>query len=384
MDVNTWNVVSQACQIVPQNTVVVSAITPYQLARLLTAPITLVDSIKMTAMVNSGAMGNFIHPRFVKEHKLVTKNHIPLIMNDVNSRLLSHVDQQVEVQMMVGNHLETLTFDVAPLGKHNVVLGLPWLQRHNPTIQWMSGKVTFTSDYCKDHCLAQPASTFLNQCPIAPQVTVESEVLELAVEPLLEQEIDLFTVEIPEHLESIAKQIPKSYHVKINVFDGQKAVNMLPPLHGLDVDFAIKLDKTKLLPKPSQPYHMNQEERAECRRLLDEGLESGLMEPANPKCPMAAPMFFIWTKDGTQQPVINYQKLNEITIKDSYLLPCINEMMDRICRLEFFTKFDLKSGYNQICIRPGDEWKTTFMTPFGPFQMKVMTFSFANAPPCFQ
>ena len=84
-DVNTWNVVSQACQIVPQNTVVVSAITPYQLVRLLTALITLVDSIKTTAMVNSGAMGNFIHPQFVKEHKLVTKNCIPLIVNDMNS-----------------------------------------------------------------------------------------------------------------------------------------------------------------------------------------------------------------------------------------------------------------------------------------------------------
>ena len=58
--------------------------------------------------------------------------------------------------------------------------------------------------------------------------------------------------------------------------------------------------------------------------------------------------------------------------------------MDRIRRLEFFTKFDLKSGYNQIRIRPGDEWMTTFMTPFGPFRMKVMTFSFANTPPCFQ
>ena len=95
-------------------------------------------------------------------------------------------------------------------------------------------------------------------------------------------------------------------------------------------------------------------------------------------------MFFVWKKDGTQWPVIDYQKLNEITIKDSYLLPRIDKMMDRICRLEFFTKFDLKSGYNQIRIRPGDKWKTTFMTPFRPFQMKVMTFGFANAPPCFQ
>ena len=76
-------------------------------------------------------------------------------------------------------------------------------------------------------------------------------------------------------------------------------VNALPPLHGPDVDFAIKLDETELLPKPSCPYHMNQEECAECQKLLDKGLESGLMEPADPKCLIAAPMFFVWKKDGT-------------------------------------------------------------------------------------
>ena len=204
------------------------------------------------------------------------------------------------------------------------------------------------------------------------------------VKPLSEHEINLFMVKIPEHLELVAEHIPELYHVKINVFNRQKAVNMLPLLCGPDVDFVIELDKTNPLPKPSCPYHMNQEECAECQRLLNEGLESCLMEPANPKCPIAAPMFFVWKKDGTQWLVIDYRKLNEITIKDSYLLPRINEMMDCICRLEFFTKFDLKSGYNQIRIQPGDKWKTTFMTPFGPFWMKVMTFSFANTPPCLQ
>ena len=59
-------------------------------------------------------------------------------------------------------------------------------------------------------------------------------------------------------------------------------------------------------------------------------------------------------------------------------------MMDRIRRSKIFMKLDLKSGYNQIRIRPGDEWKMTFMTPFGPFRLRVITFGFANAPPCFQ
>jgi hypothetical protein len=51
---------------------------------------------------------------------------------------------------------------------------------------------------------------------------------------------------------------------------------------------------------------MNQEERAECRKVLDEMLSAGWAEPADVKCPMAAPMFFVWKKDGTRRPVIDY------------------------------------------------------------------------------
>jgi hypothetical protein len=56
-----------------------------------------------------------------------------------------------------------LTFDIVPLGKHNIILGLPWLQQHNPIIHWSSRKLTFTSDYCEQQRLAVPASTFLWQ-----------------------------------------------------------------------------------------------------------------------------------------------------------------------------------------------------------------------------
>ena len=89
-------------------------------------------------------------------------------------------------------------------------------------------------------------------------------------------------VEILEHLELVTESIPEPYHVKIHVFNGQKAVNALPLLCSPDVDFTIELDETKPLPKPSCPYHMNQEECAECQRLLNKGLELGLMEPADP------------------------------------------------------------------------------------------------------
>jgi len=71
-------------------------------------------------------------------------------------------------------------------------------------------------------------------------------------------------------------------------------------------------------------------------------------------------------------------------VKDSYPLPRIDETLERMQGAKFFLKFDLKMGYNQLRIKPEDRWKTTFMTPDGPYMMNVMTFGFANAPAYFQ
>jgi hypothetical protein len=257
----------------------------------------------MTAMVNSGTMGNFIHPRFIEVHELVTKPCEPLVVNNVNGRLLSRVDRQAEIRMTIGGHSETLTFDVAPLGKPNIVLGLPWLQQHDPIMQWSSGKLTFASDYCERHCLEIPASTFLNQRPIVPVTPLD----DLDMELLSIEGAGLSAIDILEHLMELTETIPEVYWDRLNVFDGQKAATTLPKLRGPDINFAIELDPTKPLPKPSHPYHMNQEEQAECRKVLDEMLNARWAEPTNIKCLMAAPMFFVWKKDGTHQPVIDYR-----------------------------------------------------------------------------
>ena len=161
------------------------------------------------------------------------------------------------------------------------------------------------------------------------------------------EEIDIYTINSPSTLIPMEGQMPDHYLGEVDHFDGEKAVTTLPDSHDSN-DFGIDLDPAKLFPRPSQPYHMNQEECAECQKVLDKMLKAGWVEPANANSLMAAPMFFIWKKDGTHRPVINYQKLNEITIKDSYPLPCIDEMMDRIHRSKVFTKLNLKSGYNQI------------------------------------
>ena len=199
----------------------------------------------------------------------------------------------------MGNHSETLTFDVTPLGGHNIILGLPWLQQHNPLIHWSTGKVTFTSDYCESHCLAQPASTFLKQHLLIRLMEMIGEAPDPNTNAMTAKEINIYTIDSPSSLVLMEGTMPDNYQTQVDVFDGKKVVTTLPDLCKHD-DFGINLDPAKPFSKPSRPYHMNQEEHAECQKVLDEMLKARWVEPADANCLMAAPMFFVWKKDGSR------------------------------------------------------------------------------------
>jgi len=81
---------------------------------------------------------------------------------------------------------------------------------------------------------------------------------------------------------------------------------------------------------------------------------------------------------------VDYRRLNENTIRDSYPLPLIKELFDRLRKAKSFTKLDLKSAYNLVRIREGDEYKTAFRTRYGHFEYLVMPFGLKNAPATFQ
>lgn len=93
---------------------------------------------------------------------------------------------------------------------------------------------------------------------------------------------------------------------------------------------------------------------------------------------------FVPKKNGKLRPVIDYCKLNEITVKDRIPLLLITEMRDRLHGAQWFTALDLKGAYNLIRVKEGDEWKTAFRTKFGLFEYVVMPFGLTNAPATFQ
>ena len=99
---------------------------------------------------------------------------------------------------------------------------------------------------------------------------------------------------------------------------------------------------------------------------------------------MASPFFFIKKKDGSLRPVQDYRKLNEMTIKNRYPLPLIQELIDKLRQSRYFTKMDVRWGYNNIRIAEGDEWKAAFRTNRGLFEPTVMFFGLTNSPATFQ
>ncbi|XP_016326514.1 LOW QUALITY PROTEIN: RNA-directed DNA polymerase homolog [Sinocyclocheilus anshuiensis] len=114
---------------------------------------------------------------------------------------------------------------------------------------------------------------------------------------------------------------------------------------------------------------------------IKEALGQGYIRPSNSP---AASSFFVAKKDGGLRPSIDYRALNNITIKFRYPLPLVPNALEHLRGATIFTKLDLRSAYNLIRIREGDEWKTAFVTPYGHYEYLVMPYGLTNAPSVFQ
>ena len=129
-------------------------------------------------------------------------------------------------------------------------------------------------------------------------------------------------------------------------------------------------------------YALTRDEQQALDNFLEENLRSGRVRPSN--SPMASPFFFIKKGDGSLRPVQDYRKLNDFTVKNRYPLPLIQELTDKLRGARYFTKLDIRWGYNNVRIKEGDEWKAAFRTNRGLFEPAVMFFGLCNSPATFQ
>jgi hypothetical protein len=122
-------------------------------------------------------------------------------------------------------------------------------------------------------------------------------------------------------------------------------------------------------------------ELVELKKQIAELQAKGFIRPSS--SPWGAPMLFVEKKDGTQWMSSDYRSLNEVTIKNKYPLPRIEDLFDQMKGAGVFLKIDLRSGYHQLKIWESDIPKTVFCTRYGLYEYTVMSFGLTNAPAYF-
>lgn len=320
----------------------------------------------LRAMIDSGATGNFITMKAADRHGLQLQQKdepYPLRVVDgepisTNGGMVTEETVLSEMVMLDG-HKEEIQFDIVYMDNHACILGVPWLKKHNPHIDWAKEMVVMSNCTCEQR--------------VTPQLRRENA-------SLGQRELSA-TSETPDELAqpSSLKQIPVEYKEYEDLFrEGPK--NEALPKHQ-PWDHVIPVEEGKS-PPFGPLYQLSEKELKVLKEYIDDNLEKGFIRPST--SPAGSPVLFVPKKDGSLRLCVDYRALNQITIKDRYALPLIHELHDRFQGATIFSKLDLRGAYNLIRIKAGEEWKTAFRTRYGLFEYQVMPFGLTNAPASMQ
>lgn len=291
-------------------------------------------------LLDSGATDTYVSEAWVKRHS------VP-ILPDSDASPSSAVDGKPLISpgrlkpcvVRVGNFQSGIAPRVLPIHGYDVILGRSWLTRVKPSFIWDTGYTVVKS---KGREYRIPPAT-----PSSPSVLAIISGQQYRTSRAPDDEVFLVTAPKDPPLE----QPPMDPRAKAllaefaDVFP-KELPKELPPSRAVGFEIELEPGHTP----PSRPtYRLTSEELAELKSTLDDLLGKGFIQPS--VSPYGAPILFVKKKDGSRRMVIDYRGLNQITVKNKYPLPRIDELLDQLSGAKVFSKLDLMSGYHQIRIK---------------------------------
>lgn len=346
----------------------------------------LVNGRACELLVDSGATNNFLSKQFASKNALETDMNAGQVVY-ADGRTTDQVAKLSKpVHLRVGGHSEQVQFTVADLQNgFDGILGMPWLMAHEPAMKWKKREMVIKFGQ-RRVCLK--ASTCGN-------LEVKKTTARIAHVTQRQMKRDLHTKgtqallfvirerKVCNEVSTIKGPVPADVACILNEFQDVLVRELppgLPPVRATD-------HQVELLPGEHRPpyrpiYKMSPVEMEEARTQIEELLAKGRICPS--RSPYGAPILFAKMKNRQLRMCIDYRALNDITKKNQFPIPRIDEMLEKLRGARYFSKLDLVLGYHQIRVAPADVEKTAFNTCYGHYKWLVMLFGMTNAPATFQ
>lgn len=371
-------------------------------------------------IIDNGSCVNVISSHVIESLKLPCQRHPkPYCLQWLNESAELKVTKQCLVNIKMGKYCDDVWCDVIPMQASHILLGRPW--QYDNDVTYSGRKNTYTinlhgkpfrlnplppKEILKDQHRIREEGGNLKQKAKEKEVKMSksqtNDPREMS-DPTCEkkrvsQNIYASTKDLREivlhnklciliHFKDVSLSISTNITTLPSVFCSllqdfadvlSDPPDGLPPKRGIEhqIDF---IPGSSIPNRPA--YRCNPEETKELERQVEALLQKGHIRESLSPC--AVPVILVPKKDGTFRMCVDCRPINRITIKYRHPIPRLDDMLDELHGACIFTKIDLKSGYHQIRMKEGDEWKTAFKTKFGLYEWMVMPFGLTNAPSTF-
>ena len=343
----------------------------------------LINSITSTrALCDSGCQCfAIVSEQFVKEKRLDALSIQPRPLEQVTTTKNRPMIRQIAVFIAnIDRMEEKIVTYIIPGNIDNIILGKGWMERHDVSIRLAKGQV----------CIRKPFKIIVKSRAITSESIEEIRAKTIQALQASNEVVRIFSVSLTDIQKVLTRKEyrdPAQYASDwlmpiINAFNRQDAKTLPPHRKGIDHEINFVEGKTND-DVPAMPlYQMSKDQLLVLRKTLTELLDNGFIRVSNSLA--AAPVIFVKKPGGGLRFCVDYRRLNEISRKDSYPIPLIDETLRTIAAAKYISKVDVISAFHRIRVKDGDEWKTAFNTRFGLYEWLVTPFGLIGARTTFQ